>query len=120
MRIIQRLFGTHQRTAANDPEVKAAGTYSRYRGVQVNPGDGGGCAAASALTGQRFLSDDVPSLPLADCDAESCHCTYELFDDRRTDARRVSDVAFDIVGEYYEDEKRNRTMSGRRRSDDDV
>lgn len=116
MRIIHRLFGTPE-SAANDPEVRAAGTYSHFRGVQVNPGDDRCCRAVSDIQGQRFLSNEIPSLPLEGCDAGACNCTYELFDDRRTDARRVSDVAFDIVAEYHSDENRIHAPTGRRRRD---
>lgn len=89
---------------------------SRYRGVQVNGIRADCCAAVQAVAGQRFLSDEVPMLPLGGCDANDCRCTYELFDDRRTDIRRASDETFDIASQLREQDNRSSTAS-RRRSD---
>jgi hypothetical protein len=47
------------------------------------------CGAARALEGQRFLAKDAPSLPLADCTAAQCSCSFTKFSDRRTDGRRL-------------------------------
>jgi len=89
---------------------------SRYRGVQVNGVRAGCCAAVQAVAGQRFLSHEVPMLPLSGCDANDCRCTYELFDDRRTDIRRASDLIFDIASQLRVHDNRRGTLS-RRRSD---
>ncbi len=56
---------------------------SNYRGVEVHAGALGCCAAVREIRGKRFLSDEVPALPLPGCNAEDCGCTYELFADRR-------------------------------------
>ncbi len=61
----------------------AAASRSNYRAVEVLPGHDGCCAEAEEILGKRFLSDEVPMLPLTGCDAESCGCTYKLFADRR-------------------------------------
>ncbi len=61
----------------------AVATRSNYRAVEVLPGHDGCCAEAQEILGKRFLSDEVPMLPLAGCDAKSCGCTYQLFADRR-------------------------------------
>ncbi len=58
-------------------------TGNRYRGVEVRPGEGDCCSAVRAIRGKRFLSNEVPPLPLPECDARKCRCTYELFADRR-------------------------------------
>ncbi len=89
---------------------------SRYRGVQVNGIRADCFAAVQAVAGQRFLSDEVPMLPLSGCDANDCRCTFELFDDRRTDIRRASDETFDIASQLCEQDNRSSTAS-RRRSD---
>lgn len=67
---------------------------SRYRSVQVHANSADCCEAARAIEGKRFLSTEVPRLPLEDCDADDCRCTYELFDDRRTDFRQASNDVF--------------------------
>jgi len=98
----------------------AAGTKSsnnEYRGVQVVINKNKCCAAAVAIADQRFLIEQVPKLPLAICDAAQCGCGYERFDDRRTDLRRASDVAFDMASQLHDDDNRSSPSSGRR--DDD-
>lgn len=63
-----------------------------FHGIAVNPGPCA-CEAVAALGGQRFLSDEAPRLPLPGCSRpEDCRCVYRHFTDRRTDARRDSDV----------------------------
>ena len=49
------------------------------------------CAAARKLSGQRFLADEAPMLPLPGCDAASCKCSYHHFADRRIGPRRDPD-----------------------------
>jgi len=43
------------------------------------------CAAVSEIAGKRFLVSDrnLPPLPISNCDAAKCACTYAHFDDRR-------------------------------------
>ena len=64
-----------------------AGTTSRYRGVEVIPDGSGCCNAALEASGKRFLSSEVPRLPLPGCDRTICNCRYELFTDRRRSHR---------------------------------
>ena len=61
-----------------------------HHSVAIKPGNPC-CDAAQKLRGKRFLSRDAPPLPLRDCGAEKCACTYQHFDDRRSgiDRRRV-------------------------------
>ena len=107
---------------------------ARYRGVQIIAGaDGccrtvrerchrertdGCCREAEVAAEDRFLAHQVPRLPLDGCDRERCSCTYRLFDDRRTDLRRASDVAFDIAAELRTAPNRRNEL-GRRRGDVD-
>lgn len=106
-------IGTVQ-TATTSKRVNKKST---YRGVQVNGNPAGCCDAVQALAGKRFLSDEVPKLPLNGCDTHDCRCSYKLFDDRRTEIRRGSDVAFDIASELCEQDNRGGTSSGRRSHD---
>jgi hypothetical protein len=46
------------------------------------------CGAASALRGKRFLSEEVPSIPLPGCNQRACQCRYRYHDDRRIDDDR--------------------------------
>jgi len=49
----------------------------------------GGCEAARALKGKRFLSTEAPRLPLAQCASPGeCRCVYKKYADRRAGPRR--------------------------------
>jgi hypothetical protein len=88
-----------------------------FRGVEVILNKNGCCEAAKAIAGQRFLTDQVPMLPLSGCDVAECRCTYLHFNDRRTDYRRASDLSFDMASHLREDDRRSTTSSGRRHDD---
>jgi len=99
------------------PEPRARNTQqtSLYRGVQIVARDEGCCRVARILAGQRFLSDEIPKLPLDQCDATECRCSYKLFNDRRTGERRLSDFGYDIICELRTDNNQ-RSGSGDRRN----
>ena len=88
-----------------------------YRSVQIIASEDECCQAVRELKGQRYLMSQVPMLPLALCDAEHCHCTYQRFDDRRLDVRRTSDVAHDLYGQFTEEDSRSGDKPGRREED---
>ncbi len=90
---------------------------SRYRGVQLNFSWPGCCKAIRATAGVRFLSHEIPRLPLAGCDAADCRCSYELFEDRRTRARRALEATPGIAHQFRAWEERNHDSPGRRRDD---
>jgi len=70
-----------------DPPLK-----TRWSAVSIKV-TGASCAAARALTGQRFLSTQAPRLPLPDCAIPAtCRCSYQKFDDRRDEPRRAEDA----------------------------
>lgn len=92
-------------------------TKNRYRGVQVVVQTNDCCQAASAIADKRFLIDRIPKLPLTDCDADSCRCAYERFDDRRTDTRRAADFGYDMASQLRDIDNRSSTSRGRRSED---
>ena len=64
-----------------------------FHGVSIHTGGLDACAASHALENRRFLPDEAPMLPLSDCSNPSgCRCKYQHYDDRRTEARRESDI----------------------------
>ena len=64
-----------------------------FHGVSIHPDELNACDAARDLENVRFLADDAPMLPLRDCsNPAGCRCKYQHYDDRRTEARRESDV----------------------------
>ena len=67
------------------PRAKEGG---RFGAVQIRARLGA-CRAAQLLEGQRFLSKDAPNLPLRECSAARCPCTFSKLPDRRSDGRRV-------------------------------
>ena len=95
----------------------ATNSRSRFRGVQLNPNNDECCHAVRESLGKRFLSNEVPMLPLAECDSGDCRCTYELFDDRRTDIRRAGDVAHDLLSQLRLINRRSGQLTGRRNYD---
>lgn len=77
-----------------------------------------GCDAAQELKGQRFLGNQAPSLPLADCDAQHCQCRYAHHVDRRTgnlDRRRLLGAKKDYMSFFGKEDQRE--GRGRRASD---
>ena len=86
--------GSHGKGAAPVRNKSAIRTARKlFHGVSIQPEAHSACDAAQALERRRFLADDAPMLPLSDCpNPAGCRCRYQHFDDRRTDARRESDV----------------------------
>jgi hypothetical protein len=74
------------------------------------------CAAAALCRHQRFLSAQVPMLPLRDCDnAAGCPCKFRHFEDRRAGSRRT-ETAFHAARSQFL--INNRRSSGGRRAAD--
>ena len=68
-----------------------------FHGVSIMPEPVNACDAAIAQSNVRYLADEAPMLPLAECTRRAdCHCKYRHFDDRRTEARRESDVGLPV------------------------
>ena len=57
-----------------------------YWGVEINSGI---CRAAKELAGRQFPFPEAPDLPLADCTARHCTCTYLALQERRSQHRRT-------------------------------
>lgn len=109
-------FTKKTKSAAEDRDQTPQDT--RYRAVEVLADEATCCQAAKDIRGQRFLAASAPFLPLQECDAADCRCSYKRYNDRRTDSRRAGDIAFDIIGEHYaSEEKRSQQPVGRRASD---
>ena len=89
-----------------------------YQAISCRSG-AGNCAAVEGLKDQRFLVEDAPQLPLADCtSSERCKCKYLHHEDRRDndDDRRA---LYGIKSEFYEytSKQDRRVKNGRRESD---
>ena len=116
MGLFTRLTGKST-APTNTPAGQQEKSKDEYRGVEVISQNGQCCQAAQTIAGQRFHSHDVPMLPLKDCDAAECQCTYRRFDDRRTDMRRASDVGYSMASQLHDEENRSNDSKGRRSKD---
>ena len=86
--------------------VSLSGSVNKlFHGVAVRSRGDRCCDAVKALSGQRFLSEEAPLLPLAECsNPQGCRCVYEHFDERRDNLRRESDIGLPV--RTYPEEKR--------------
>ncbi len=49
------------------------------------------CQAAKECVGKRYLTAEVPRLPLQGCTQTHCECKYRHYNDRRVKPRRSSE-----------------------------
>lgn len=88
---------------------------SRWHSVSV-VNKGYCCEALTELLGKRFLSQEAPRLPLANCTKSSdCRCSYQHHEDRRAEPRRRQEVG-GFWPEQYRGNERH-TVRGRRATD---
>lgn len=97
--------------------ARRANPGSRYRAVQVNASSVGCCDAVRAIADKRFLSHEVPKLPLRGCDAALCRCNYQLFEDRRSETRRKPEARPGFACQLRTWDDRSPVSWGRRRDD---
>ena len=114
MGLLAKLTG---RSGTGDETIHNKKNASRYRGVQVIADAENCCAAAQTIEGNRYLAHQVPKLPLENCESPHCRCTFQLYDDRRTDLRRTSDIGYDMASEFRTGEDRRTGFVGRGKSD---
>lgn len=76
------------------------------------------CDAVRGLAGNRFLLDEVPHIPVADCTSRKCTCTYLRHNDRRNkyEERRAEFSA--LTNAYAATGNSERRGSAGRRADD--
>jgi len=118
MGFLSNLIGSKEKfQRAGGKTNKATSNQSKFRGVQLNPNNDDCCEAVRESICKRFLSNQVPMLPLTGCDSGDCRCTYQLYDDRRTDIRRAGDVVHDLLGQLRLANRRSAQLPGRRCSD---
>jgi hypothetical protein len=93
---------------------------NKYRAVSIKS-DQNSCAAVRAIGTKRFLVEDkeTPQLPLPDCDAAECACTYVHHQDRRNPDVDRRALVGSLQTKLYEhaDNDERRAKRGRRPSD---
>jgi hypothetical protein len=101
-------LGLKQPEPPSQPQVDRT-----YHAVSISAGPSA-CSAAHRFAGHRFLSRQAPPLPLPTCDAFNCQCRFRHHQDRRSGARRRSDIGL-MPGAYAGSERRR--VQGRRKDD---
>lgn len=96
------LWRRHSTKSVLSSSVKPPG--KNFHGVSIRP-TSGACRAVQAIAGKRFLPEQVPSLPLQECDVSYCGCKYEHHQDRRSQMERRQ-VHIDIETERSGNEHR--------------
>ena len=101
--------------AAKPEDSTDSSSDTRWRSVKIRPG-AAPCRSVAEITGQIFLAQDAPSLPLVNCSKKSCQCRYIFLEDRRSgEDRRLVLSRFGDLMQGYENERRE--VSGRRYAD---
>jgi hypothetical protein len=112
----------HTSAGAKKPVAPAKSTASKrnpYRATAI-VGCKNVCAAVSEIAGKRFLVSDrnVPPLPLSNCNAVKCTCTYAHYEDRRSyDGDRRGPVGLQSELHRYLGQVEQRVKPGRRVAD---
>jgi hypothetical protein len=114
----------HKHTSARAKKPVAAGESTSsnrnpYRATAI-VGCKNLCAAVSELAGKRFLVSDnnTPPLPLSNCNATKCACTYAHFDDRRSmEGDRRGPIGLHSELHKYLGQAEQRMSRGRRVAD---
>jgi len=88
---------------------------TKWRSVRIRPGLIA-CDRVANLTGQVFLSQEAPELPLANCGERDCRCHYVFLDDRRSGIDRREELA--RLGEFLSSSARDRRLNPGRRTGD--
>ncbi len=97
----------------------AAIAHNPYAAVSIRPGNSA-CAAAKALRERRFLPQEAPITPLADCNSPHCDCRYVHYADRRSgddDRRSISLAGAESYARAGKPERRRMRPPGRRAAD---
>lgn len=111
---VKRIIG-QSRVGADSNSARPANIPKRWHAISVQA-KALSCAASHELRKKRFLSNEAPVLPLAECTKRaSCPCTYKHQDDRRNKPRR--DCGSGISPHVSKHGTERRTSRGRRSDD---
>lgn len=115
--LLLRPASTTSRIARTRDRRSGFGVPDPFHAVSIKPAVRG-CPAVEALKRQRFLSEEAPSLPLANCCAEGCGCRYIHHADRRGGTRNRRCGVSEMVEEAEFWSLRDRRVVGGRRHKD--
>lgn len=109
----------NRRRAARRAPVGPAGQLEtlrltrQYWGVEIRSGV---CKPAKELAGRHFPFDQAPRLPLAECGANQCTCSYVGLRERRKQHRRIQADRRQSI-RYLVDHPDRRSHKERRKAD---
>jgi hypothetical protein len=111
-------FLWHQRRGRDQssgaPSVSRKKAANDFASVELRCGRTA-CKSARSLAGNAILAVEAPVLPLANCDASTCQCSYRKIEDRRQeDGRRTSDHGIQPL--IFEGNEQRSTANDRRTS----
>lgn len=93
----------------------------KFAAAAIVPGSDACCTAVREIAWKRFLSNQVPLIPLRDCGLPSCSCTYRRYPDRRQENRRAAATNIASTGPNriirQQGDRRSPTSAGRRATD---
>jgi hypothetical protein len=93
----------------------------KFAAAAIVPGSDACCNAVREIAWKRFLSTQVPMIPLRDCGLPSCGCTYRRYPDRRQENRRAAAENIGTTGSNRmirpQGDRRSPTSPGRRATD---
>ena len=103
-----------QRRQANEANNSSRDIQFAFRAVSIECGDNP-CAAAVRLEGRRGLHNQIPRVPLSNCDREVCNCRYKQHGDRREQDERRNAYST-LSGQLPDGVVERRATNDRRRS----
>jgi hypothetical protein len=93
----------------------------KFAAAAIVPGSDACCNAVREIAWKRFLSNQVPMIPLRDCSVASCSCTYRRYPDRRQEDRRADAANIGATGQNQmirqQGDRRSPASPGRRATD---
>ncbi len=104
-----------QRSKSDGRPKKAKAKGNPHAAVSIVYDDAIACPEVKEFSGKRILGKEAPKLPLPNCSARSCSCSFHQFSDRRKGPRRADETG--VMEAPYIGQDRRESTSGRRAND---
>ncbi len=112
--LLMRRSSGYARTKHPQLEQKEGHGGGQFHAVSIKF-DADACLSAKSIQGRRYLAREAPSLPLDNCDADSCNCRFVHHDDRRSGKDRRTPFGSAGMGAVTGRFERERRQGGDRR-----
>lgn len=116
-------FSWFSREKSRDPATRGPSSPEarKFAAAAIVPGSDACCSAVREIAWKRFLTNQVPMIPLRDCDLAKCSCTYRRYPDRRQENRRAAAANMGGTGQSpmirQQGDRRSPSSPGRRATD---